>query len=141
MVLLGLTADPPKDVDSNRELDKLQGTWAPVLCEGDGKKVDEKDFRDIRFVVKGSRFSWFRQGKEKVAMTGTFEINATRMPRTIDFTFDPERGWEKWKVVSLGIYELDGNTLKLCRGKKRPVEFKTSPGGGGSLVTYKLQKP
>ena len=42
-----------------------------------------------------------------------------------------------------GIYELDGDTLKVCyaHGKKeRPKEFKTAPGSGLALVIYKRIK-
>ena len=43
----------------------------------------------------------------------------------------------------LAIYELDGDTLKVCydlTGKSRPTEFKTQKGVLHFLVTYQRAK-
>jgi hypothetical protein len=44
----------------------------------------------------------------------------------------------------LAIYEIDGDTLKVCYdlgGKNRPTEFKTKEGTALFLATYKREKP
>jgi hypothetical protein len=43
----------------------------------------------------------------------------------------------------LGIYELDGDTYKLCgdmQGKSRPTEFAVKPGSGFVLEVLKREK-
>ena len=69
--------------------------------------------------------------KEKVATyKGTFSIDPSKKPKTIDVKFreGPEKG-----NTSLGIYELDGDDLKLCLSvttKERPTEFSAKPKSG-----------
>jgi hypothetical protein len=46
-------------------------------------------------------------------------------------------------TVILGIYEISGETLKVCfdpEGKKRPTEFKTAAGSPTTLAVYKRMK-
>ena len=45
--------------------------------------------------------------------------------------------------MSPGIYELDGDTLKVCYaidGGKRPAEFKAKPGSKHVLIVFKRLK-
>src|ERR1019366_6726666 len=58
-----------------------------------------------------------------------------KSPKTVDlnFTAGPEKGYR-----NLGIYELAGDTWKLClatRGPIRPKNFSTKPGDGVALET------
>jgi uncharacterized protein (TIGR03067 family) len=59
----------------------------------------------------------------------TYKADATGYPKTIDLT--PDRGPARGKVLK-GIYDLDGNTLKVCyvapdagepEKAERPKEF------------------
>jgi uncharacterized protein (TIGR03067 family) len=57
----------------------------------------------------GERIALHRGGKLDGYMT--YKADPTDYPKTIDLT--PDRGPAKGKVLK-GIYELDGNTLKVC---------------------------
>ncbi len=62
-------------------------------------------------------------------------------PKTfkLHFTTGPEAG-----NTSAGIYELDGDTWKIClalRGDNRPESFATAPGSGHACETLKRQPP
>jgi uncharacterized protein (TIGR03067 family) len=57
-------------------------------------------------------------------------------PKQIDWTIAGQ--------VQRGIYELDGNRLRMCvspLGKPRPTEFETHPGDGRSLHLRRRVEP
>ncbi len=87
--------------------------------------------------LKGDNFTTSSMG---AVYEGKFEFDATKTPKTFDLIFmnGPEQGNR-----SLGIYELDGDTWKICltiTGTKRPPSFSTKPGSGLALETLKRGK-
>jgi uncharacterized protein (TIGR03067 family) len=84
--------------------------------------------------VKSSRFVSTAMGAE---YSGTLEVDETSTPKSFNLRFDtgPETG-----NTSYGIYELDGDTWKICltlRGGTRPKKFATKTGSGLALETLK----
>jgi uncharacterized protein (TIGR03067 family) len=128
--------DKDKDV-LDKEYAKFEGTWQIVSLEVDGMKVPEEAFKESRLIIKGKEFTM----KEKIATyKGTFLIDPTKKPKTIDmkFTEGPEKG-----NTSLGIYELDGEDFKLCltiTAKDRPTEFAAKAKSGLGLEVLKREK-
>src|SRR5262249_23706417 len=120
-LLIGLiAADKPEDA-VKKEQTKLQGTWEPVSAENNGQPAPADELGDYRFVVKGSDVMWtFDKGKKH--FKGAVKmLDPTTTPKIIDIAF--EDGPLKGSVE--GIYELDGDNLKLCihpqpDAKKRP---------------------
>src|SRR5260370_1128850 len=77
------------------------------------------------FVLQGDRFTSRGMG---AIYEGTISLDAAATPKTINFNFTagPEKGNK-----SLGIYELDRDTWRLCmamRGDVRPEAFASSAG-------------
>ena len=67
------------------------------------------------------------------------KLDPSKSPKTLDaaVTEGPNKGG-----VILGIYEISGDTLKVCfdpEGKKRPTQFKTLS-GSQTLVVHKRVK-
>lgn len=67
-------------------------------------------------------------------------MDGAKNPKTIDmiFTEGPEKG-----KTSLGIYELDGDNLKICLGlvgRDRPKEYLTKQNSGHALETLEREK-
>jgi uncharacterized protein (TIGR03067 family) len=124
----------PLDVDYA----KLEGTWQVVSLEVDGKEIPKETIKESRLIIKGKEFTM----KEKIATyKGTFSIDSSKSPKTIDikFTEGPEKG-----NTSLGIYELDGDDLKLCltvTAKERPTEFTTKAKSGHGFELLKRENP
>ena len=110
---------------------------SPVSYERVGRELGPKEFKDLKLVIERDRFSFQRRD---VVIRGTFKIEPTKKLETIDPTYDSEAGEAK-VVAVFGIYELEGDALKLCLAKKRPTEFETAPEATSTLVTYKRQKP
>jgi uncharacterized protein (TIGR03067 family) len=134
---LPMAADDAKKDPLDEEYAKFEGTWQIVSLELDGMKLPEETIKDSRLIIKGKEFTM----KEKIATyKGTFTIDASMKPKTIDlkFTEGPEKG-----NTSLGIYELDGDDLKLCltiTAKDRPAEFATKAKSGLGLEVLKREK-
>jgi len=128
-----------QDDAAKNELKKLEGTWATVSIEAAGQKLtDEDKIKTRKLTMKGEKYT-LKVGDETVQ--GTIEINPTKKPKTIDVK--PDSGSNKGKTL-LGIYELDGDNLKICLaapGKERPTAFGTAPEIGQQLVVYKREKP
>src|SRR5664280_2868223 len=112
-----------------RDLDRLQGTWNIVSLEMDGQKMSRGG---ARIGVRGNRFTTIAMG---ATYEGSVGVHQTTAPKSFELHFDegPEKG-----NTSFGIYELDGDTWKIClttRGSERPKEFAAPPGTGIALET------
>jgi uncharacterized protein (TIGR03067 family) len=133
-----LTADEPTAA-VKKEMEKLQGKWVLVGGEREGEKIPEGALKEEKIVltITGEKLSVSvtRMGETKTLDKGSYQIvDAGAKPKTIDLT-----GFPKPDVKMLGIYELDGNTLKICIGESaRPKEFGSKAGSkSGVLVLRK----
>ncbi len=130
-------AQKPKDDAVKNELRKFQGSWRIVSVEASGKKLPEEDFKEVVLILEGDRHTT-RNGADRYS--GTFAIDPGKKPKRIDFLYDD--GPEKGKTAR-GIYEFDGDTLKIClglAGQERPTEFTSKPGSRHFLEVLKRQK-
>ena len=124
--------------DAEKELKKFKGTWSVESHEAEGAPAPAEDLKTITLVFEGDKFEVRRDGK--VFQSGTQKVDPSRKPKTVDARVTEGEG--KGKVM-LGIYQLDGDTLKVCfdpEGKKRPTEFKTATGSGTFLNVHKRTK-
>jgi uncharacterized protein (TIGR03067 family) len=119
------------------EYAKLEGTWRFLSLEVDGMKLPEAAIKDARLIIKGKEFTM----KDPVATyRGTFRIDPAKKPKTIDikFTEGPEKG-----NTSLGIYELNGDELKMCltiTAKDRPTAFEAKAKSGHGFEVLRREK-
>jgi uncharacterized protein (TIGR03067 family) len=114
---------------ARRELDRLQGTWAFVSVEANGNKAPADKLKDLRWVIRGDQL--FRREGGRTIAEATIRLDPTRKPKTIDLAGKDKEGRSR---RGLGIYELDGDRLKIALGKERPAEFRSAPGSGVVLT-------
>jgi uncharacterized protein (TIGR03067 family) len=141
LLLLGavllVAADKPADA-SKQDLEKLQGDWGVASQVIDGKKVADDEAQTLFRTVKGDAYTVFFY--DKPIGKGTFTIDATAKPKTIDAR--PEAA-PKDAPPLLGIYEIEGDTYRVCfapAGKERPKDFKCPAGSGQTLTVWKREK-
>ena len=94
-----------------REVERLQGTWQQTHCEADGVVAPEEDYGSHPFCrFEGHRFVVTRTDGE-VVIEGTFVLDPTATPKTIDWT--DTAGADAGKTFP-AIYELQGDRLVFC---------------------------
>jgi uncharacterized protein (TIGR03067 family) len=117
------------------DAERLLGTWELMSGVLNGTPLPEEQRRVGRLeLTKDSLI--FRAGNQM--NVAKYEIDATRLPRTIDLYTNEASA--AGIVPGAGIYELDGDTLRLClaeRGKPRPTEFASPPGSNFMLMVLK----
>jgi RNA polymerase sigma-70 factor (ECF subfamily) len=132
-------ADKPagKEADKKTDKEKLQGRWKLVSGEMGGKAAD--DLKEGTFVFKGDKV--VTEKPDGMTHSSDYTIDPTKKPKTIDVT--PREGPEGEKDKTFpGIYELDGDTLKICANgpdMERPTEFKSKEGTQIMLLTFKRE--
>jgi uncharacterized protein (TIGR03067 family) len=129
-------ADDKADVE--KELKKIEGTWMFESVETGGKVLPAAQFEGMTITFKGDKYA-VKKGEE-VIEAATQKLDPSKLPKTLDavVTEGPNKG-----AVILGIYEISGDTLKVCfdpEGKSRPTEFKTGSGAQTLVVHKRLKK-
>jgi erythromycin esterase len=119
-----------------KDLERLQGTWHAVSITHDGASRPLQGGRaGLQVVVAGDRRTV--QAGETIYSRTIYRINPAAKPPTIDVTWLD--GAMKGTTL-LGIYEIDGDTHRLCLGQEgvaRPKEFVSQPNSGHTLTVYK----
>jgi uncharacterized protein (TIGR03067 family) len=132
----GTLADEKADLE--KEVRNFQGTWTFESSESGGKKLPASELKGLILTFEGQKHT-VKKGDE-VIQVGTQKLDPSRSPKTIDVTLT--EGPNKGKIM-LGIYEIDGDTLKVCfdlQGKKRPTKFKSEPGSQTFVNVHKRVK-
>lgn len=116
------------------DLAAMKGTWSIVSAERDGKDVTDGT---VTMTFDGVAKVAVKRGDKQI-FDGTAKLDAAKSPKTIDVTQESD-GELKGKTIP-GIYELDGDTLKVCSGKERPTDFTAAAGSGRFLRVYRRAK-
>ena len=113
--------------EKNQE--KLDGTWTIVSAEFDGSEAKCELKKGEKFVFNGKKYKFESKAYPE---EGTFTVDAEKKTKEINFVDTKEK-------KSHGIYEEDGEELKLCIWHgERPAHFKS--GKSAILVSLKRHK-
>jgi uncharacterized protein (TIGR03067 family) len=131
----GARADDKADVE--KELEKFRGAWTFESVEAGGKEVSAAEFKGVTVTFAGDKYT-VKKGDE-VIQAATLKLDPAKSPKAFDVTVaeGPNKG-----AVMPGIYEISGDTLKVCfdpEGKERPTQFKGAS-GSQTLVVHKRVK-
>jgi len=131
-----MSEPPVTDETSREDLDKLQGIWRTVAVEVDGSPVASWLFENAKLVITGDRFTLRNPLPDAdQRMEGVLKLDAGKVPKQLKLTLDGGQILEE-------IYELEGNTLRVCypiKDVNRPTSFNTTAKSGLSLVVYERE--
>jgi len=107
--------------DDDKEL--LKGTWTVVKSDENGKPNEE--VLKAKFTFKDGDKVLFKPAEEQ-AQEAVVKLDPAKKPKHIDLTV--KDGNES--LTALGIYEIDGDKMRLCIAEPdanaRPTEFKST---------------
>jgi uncharacterized protein (TIGR03067 family) len=139
-IVVGLTlvAGAAPDDAVKKDLAQLQGEWSMVSFEIDGKASPPEDVKKGRRTCRGNETTLTSDGQ--LLIKAKFTLDPAKKPKAIDYqSLDGV-----WNGMSLlGIYEVEGDTLKFCvaePGVDRPKEFSAKQGSRQILVVWKREK-
>lgn len=123
---------------SKADLEMLQGEWSMVSGLADGQAVPEVMLADSRRVCQGEETTVTIGGQ--LILKAKFTLDPSKNPKAIDYEVldGPTKG-----KTHLGIYEIDGDTLKFCFGSpgaERPADFTSKAGEGRTSSLWKRVK-
>ncbi len=124
----------PQSVEAraaNADQEKLQGKWKVESFEFNGAPVDAlidavREFKDDKYTLTPASGEVFR---------GTVKLDPSKKPKQIDLELSDR--------TLKGIYEIDGDTLKIgyvLEGDERPTELVSKPDSGVVLVVHRRAK-
>jgi RNA polymerase sigma factor (sigma-70 family) len=125
----------PRKVMTDKE--HLQGPWLLVSSQGPGRLPNDVVREDV-VVIKDDVETITTPNGDNYELT--FKLDESKKLREIDeLLVKPEKGVGPY----LGIYAIEGDTVKFCfsnPGEKRPTEFTGKLGTGWTLTVLK-RKP
>jgi uncharacterized protein (TIGR03067 family) len=133
-VLLVAADNPKDDKKAKTDLDKFQGSWLGLEITYNGEKAPKEAAEKVKFMIKGDK--WTVEQPDGNELKGTLKLDQKKKPKELNAATDDGR-------TILGIYEIDGDKLKLCYaepGSERAKEFSSKAGSGHTLAVYKRAK-
>jgi uncharacterized protein (TIGR03067 family) len=123
---------------TKKEMAQLEGEWSMMSGEADGMSMPDAMVKTGKRVAKDGETTITIGGQ--VYFKAKFTIDPAKKPKAIDYemTEGPTKG-----KTHLGIYDLDGDTVKFCfaaPGKDRPTEFTSKEGSQHTLSVWKRVK-
>lgn len=139
LVLLIVAVLPAAPLPEVGDMGKIQGKWR--LLRGQTDPSMSVEFPPMIKEFKGDQMLVDEIGHKK--FQGPFRLDPNRNPKQISYTLQID----KRMVIRYGIYELDGDRLRICftavtpqREKDRPADFTTPESGGRVLLEFERVK-
>jgi uncharacterized protein (TIGR03067 family) len=115
----------------------LKDTWTPLEGTNAGVPLGKALIDAITLVITDGKYQVKVMGNDE---NGTLKFDAAKTPKTMDISATD--GPNKGKTI-LAIYELTGDTLKVCydiKGAGRPTKFESTKENEFLIFVYKRKK-
>jgi uncharacterized protein (TIGR03067 family) len=137
LTVILLVAAPAPPEKEKKDEEKIQGNWTVVSREFLGKKAPESDLKALKVTIKDGTLTMDDGTKKE---TIPYKLDASKNPKSIDLA---NTGIES-KETTLAIYELDGDSLKICWSEKDPehraTKFASDEDSGQTMIVFKREK-
>jgi uncharacterized protein (TIGR03067 family) len=123
---------------TRKETAQLEGEWSMVSGEANGQAMPKETVQSGKRVAKDGETTITFGGQ--LYFRAKFRIDPNKKPKAIDYTMT--EGPTKGKI-HLGIYELEGDTVKFCfaaPGGERPTDFTAKAGSQRTLSVWKRER-
>lgn len=135
--------DKKKVETLKKERQRFQGTWKVVEYVTGGEPLPEEQVKAMQTVFAGDRMTIslsMSESKREYTLT----LDPGKKPAELEATLDIAKIKAKIRPGMPGIYEFEGDTLKLCLarlgGKIRPKEFASTAAAGNILIKLRKAK-
>ena len=141
----GPTHDEPKPVVPGKpgakapekaeaaELKKFQGRWRVTKIENNRGVAPAKEIETMRWEFTGNTIIGQDRPDQLAQDKMQFTFDATKSPKQITITGKAAPDAKADRTIG-AIYEIEGDTLRICMGDTRPTEFKVEKGVDGGLI-------
>lgn len=110
-----MAAEPAAEQQNANDAQSIRGTWIVASAELNGQS--SQSAAGDKFTFDGDKVTI--ENKVKKSEPIAYKLNPKKPLAEIDIEDKP---------VTLGIYELKGDTLTICYGQERPTKFDSSQG-------------
>lgn len=134
-VLVGVTASCGEpDEKTAKELTLLEGIWAEDAPKGDGRR-NAVQFKDGKMGLRSTRY---KDGEPLIGHSKVYEvkIDGSAKPKQITLT----TGEKDVQETLLGIYVLEGDTLKIAFGRENDRPKKIDDKDARLMILKKVKK-
>jgi uncharacterized protein (TIGR03067 family) len=114
---------------------EFEGEWKMVSAVMNGSAMEESAVQWVKRVTIGDEITVI--AGPQIMMKMTFKHDPSQSPKTMDYV--NTAGSNKGKT-QLGIYEFDGDLLRICMaaaGAPRPKKFESVRGDGSTFTVWK----
>jgi len=129
---LSIAAPVPKNKKGNPE-EAIQGTWEVVDFDFGNRVAGAAKPRGpigLHWTLDGDKLSMKQPNAVAGGNTATFKIDTTQTPMQFEWNYNGN------PTAIRAIFEIDGDTLKICySGQRRPTELVA--GNGTYMYTFK----
>ena len=137
---LGSIAQGQKKDPVKKDADLIQGVWRGVSSISDGQETPKAELDVMRLIVKDDRWNYaIGDGPPIFNPAPKFVLNFDAKLKTIDVVSTKQKG----QSLLRGIYEIEGDTMKVCfavGNAERPKEFTGTAGSKSGITVYKRGK-
>jgi uncharacterized protein (TIGR03067 family) len=127
-----LAAPVPKEKGKEKlkDEDAIVGTWRVVEIDyGGGQKLLPDHAKQSRYTF-GENGAFSITDPRQPTANFTFKLDPSSKPKAMDWIVNGQ------PLSILGLYELDGDTLKFCMSQKQPTVRPTELKGDDATLTW-----